>query len=130
MRTYSINSFLFPACVFFVTCFQVIVLIVSYTLLLCSSSLCANFTGSKIGLVIYIKHLGEIAPAAQFDLPFLFLFFSAISYLSKDWLCSFYFWHSMANLHYLMTIFLFFHYPHRHSNLQRSCSTMQQLTVF
>lgn len=86
-------SFLFPACRHFLLhVLQVIVLIVSCTFLLCSSFLCA-FTGSKIGLVIYIKHLGEIAFAAIFSHSIFYSDFLLIHNLTMFIL----FWHSMAN---------------------------------
>lgn len=53
-----------------------------------------TFTGSKIGFLIYIKHLGDVASAAIFS-----HYFQQFPVESHHVL----FWHSMANLHYLST---------------------------
>ncbi len=101
-------SFLFPACRhFFVTC--LIVLIVSYTFLLCSSFLCA-FTGSKIGLFIYIKHLGVIASAAIFSHSFFFysnflLIHNLTFYFGTQWLTYIVSWPSFCFFLITFTIF-------------------------
>lgn len=120
MRNYKKKkyNFLFPACQhFLLQVLQVIVLIVSYTFLLCSSFLCAIIYMFKNRFsYIYIKHLGEI-----------FSFFPPQQFPVDSWILPFYFGTQRLIYIFFMTILLFIFY-NPYSDSAQSCSSCSNNT--